>query len=59
MTSYNDRSDYQKGRVKNDTGMDSKPSRREAESEETRGSSVTLAAGAASTEIGSGETAEG
>lgn len=52
MSAYCDSSNFPKGRVKNDAGMDSKPPRKEAEPEETRGCAVALAAGSTSEAVG-------
>lgn len=45
--------------MENDTGMDPENALTAIKPEETRCGSLAMAAGAASTEIGSGETAEG
>lgn len=45
--------------MQNDTGMDTENALTAIEPEETRCGSLAVAAGAASAEVGSGETAEG
>ncbi len=45
--------------MQNDTGMDTENTLPEVKPEETRCGSLAVAAGTASTEIGSGETAKG